>query len=92
MTESAKAIEGFPFVLAKGAVIQRLWSVRPTPDYAADNATGRGYAEILLAHMRENAIPGLLAMVIKDMRQSLSPWSGIEVGFFQRVAEHACAD
>lgn len=61
-----------------------LWVTSPTHVWREDNDTGRQYADALLAEGH----PPLLCFVV----QAIGPrdqWSGIEVGFFQRLAERA---
>lgn len=89
MTPAADAIADLPFTHAKLGVPTRLWVVQPTKDWAADNETGRRYAESLLNCIREHEMSSLLGQVVKAMKQSDTGWTGIEVGFFHRLAERS---
>lgn len=63
-----------------------LWKVRPTGDWAHDNRLGARYAENLIAHLRRypNQLP-LLGHIMRDM-MSQGQFTGIESGFFHRLA------
>lgn len=87
MTDLPSAIAALPFVTSKLGVATRLWDVTPTSDWSADNARGRDYADAAIACMVEHQAPTLLPNIVKAIRLSDSPWTGLEVGFFQRIAE-----
>lgn len=61
-----------------------LWVTQPTGVWGEDNLTGRGYADAL-ADLGE---PSLLYFVVQAMGPP-AQWSGVEVGFFHRLAERA---
>lgn len=75
-----------PFVDTSDGVPTRLWTPTPSGDWTADNATGHGYADALVDFMRENERPPLLGQVAHAMAAT-GQWSGVEVGFFHRLAE-----
>lgn len=87
MTSTNDAIASLPFTAAKLGVATRLWVVEPSGDWAADNEAGRNHAESLIACMAEHDLPNLLGLIVKAMKQDGGTWSGIEVGFFHRLAE-----
>lgn len=66
----------------------RLWVTAPTGDWAQDNETGRGHADVLVDHIAEHGPPTLLAWVAKAIVEH-GAWTGVEVGFFHRIAERA---
>ena len=63
-----------------------LWAPAETGDWAADTVTGRAYASELISVMRDNEAPMLLGHIVKAMG-SRGKHGGIEVGFFQLIAE-----
>ena len=60
-------------------------------NWAADNALGRAYADELVSFMRKRDCPNLLGATVKRMIDQGS-FGGVEVGFFQRIAEQATAN
>lgn len=66
----------------------RLWVVEPTGDWGADNRTGNGYADVLLAHIEQSGNHPLLGQVCRQIGRA-AIWSGIEAGFYQRLSERA---
>lgn len=87
MTDIPTAIAALPFTDAPLGRAARLWVVTSTGDWAADNRLGREYADAAVSCMKEQDVPNLLGHIVKAMRLSTAPWTGIEVGFFQRIAE-----
>jgi hypothetical protein len=63
-----------------------LWAPTETGDWATDTATGRTYAAELIDVMRTNEAPMLLGHVAKAIA-ARSKHGGVEVGFFQLIAE-----
>ncbi|MBX3476682.1 MAG: hypothetical protein KF910_03690 [Brevundimonas sp.] len=73
------------FVVADQTGARRdLWAVSPSGDYADECATGRAYADEIRAEI-EAGNPAILGHVVQAIAGR--PWSGIEVGFFHRIAE-----
>ena len=66
------------------------WSPEVSGVWANDNATGRNMAEGLLDQMRSGDNPALLGHVVKSMIAS-GGYTGVEVGFFQRLSESLIA-
>ncbi|WP_458393494.1 hypothetical protein [Rhizobium brockwellii] len=63
-----------------------LWTPAETGDWATDNATGRAYALELIGVMKANEAPILLGHVAKAIG-ARGKHGGVEVGFFQQIAE-----
>lgn len=63
-----------------------LWAPTETGDWASDTATGRAYALELLDLMTTNEAPMLLGHVAKGIT-ARGKHGGVEVGFFQQIAE-----
>lgn len=87
MTDLPAAIAALPFVASRLGVATRLWVITPTGDWSADNVRGKEYADAAIACMIEQQAPNLLPNIVKAIRLSDGPWTGVEVGFFQRIAE-----
>jgi len=83
------ALERLPFIQAD-TTGKKFWAVTPTDDYAADNATGRAYADALIAYMKETGAVNLLGSIVRSMMESRT-YGGIEVGFMHRIAETVVA-
>lgn len=81
-------LSDLPFVREVTGLPTQLWVATPTGAWAADNATGHGYADVLLAYIEATGNLTLLGFVVKAIGQS-GQWSGIEAGFFHRLAERA---
>lgn len=81
-------LAALPFVTVRMGQPTALWRVSASGDWTADNALGREYAEALLAHMFANDNPTLLGMVCREIT-SRGAWTGVEVGFFQHIAQKA---
>lgn len=62
------------------------WSPQVTGDWSTDCATGRRYADEMLARIRKNENPTALGHIVKAM-VGHGQWGGVEVGFFQRLSE-----
>lgn len=65
------------------------WYVEPTGDWGKDCAQGRNLATELLDYMRRTANTPILSHVMQSMGELTRPWSGLEVGFCQMIAEQA---
>ena len=61
------------------------WKVKPSADYIIDCNTGRGYAALTLAYMKEFHDPTLLTQCVMAMHNNKSD-KGIKVGFFEFIA------
>jgi len=75
-----------PFVLISDDTTN-CWNVKSTGNWAADNKIGRSHGEACIAYMNSNDNPALLFAVVEAMHRSSAPFSGIECGFFQAIAE-----
>lgn len=63
------------------------WCPVRTGDWAADNIAGRQYADRLILELQgEVKGPNFLGSIVRDMIRK-GTYSGVEVGFFQRIAE-----
>lgn len=75
--------------LSRGDLTQcgDFWCPARTGDWAADNITGRLYADRVISELQGEAkAPNFLGSIVRDMvRKGI--YSGVEVGFFQRIAE-----
>ncbi|MCK6102903.1 hypothetical protein [Brevundimonas sp. EYE_349] len=80
------ALAVLPFVVIEDGRPVTLWQARSTGDYAADNAVGAAHADALAAHMSATDNPTLLGMVARNIPDQ-DAWTGVEVGFFHRLAE-----
>lgn len=63
-----------------------LWAPTETGEWATDTAAGRTYAAELIDVMRTNEAPMLLGHVAKAI-VARGKHGGVEVGFFQQIAE-----
>ena len=67
--------------------------VESTGDFAADTETGRRYAELAVAYARAKNCPSFIELVLSDINIKTfigeTPLSGIEYGFFSRMAQIA---
>lgn len=77
-----------PFVRMPLGAPAQLWVVEPSGDWAVDNETGHGYADVLLAHIAATENHPLLGQVCREIGRR-DTRSGIEAGFFQRISERA---
>lgn len=84
---TSTALSDLPFVVVRVGLPTNLWRVDASGDYVADCATGASHADALLEHMDLNENPSLLAMVAREAARA--DWTGVQVGFFQRLAEKA---
>lgn len=84
-----QAILDLPFVASMGSVVTDYWATPPeSGDWAADNWTGRSYADGLFAACTD----GELGMVLSHVANAITArgeYGGIEVGFFNRLGEIA---
>jgi hypothetical protein len=68
-------------------------SVQATGDFAADTETGRRYAELAVAYARSKNSGSFIELVLSDINIKTlideTPLSGIEYGFFNRIAQIA---
>lgn len=71
-----------PFVSVGSKTI--FWKPVRSGNYEVDCATGREYAENLLAFMRKNQNPLILRSVIQSMN-SQDALGGVEIGFLTRL-------
>lgn len=62
-----------------------LWAPARTGSHATDCDLGRRYADELLRHIERHECPPLLGYVCRAMSAEI--WGGVEVGFFQALAE-----
>jgi len=77
-----------PFVQADDAgQVVSMWSVAPTGDWSEDNVAGAAHADALIALMSRTENPTILSHVVKAIAGR--EWSGLEVGFFHRLATAA---
>jgi len=67
-----------------------LWAPDRTGNYADDCDRGRAYARELITYMRLRDAPMMLGYVSRAI--GAGEWSGVEVGFFQELAERAVAN
>jgi len=58
-----------------------------TGDYAVDCATGRRFADAIIARMSEDAGLPMLVRVTRGAVES-GRWTPMHAGFYQRIAEH----
>jgi hypothetical protein len=69
------------------------WVVQATGDFAADTETGRRYAELAVAYARSKNSASFIELVLSDINIKTfigeTPLSGIEYGFFSRIAQIA---
>jgi D-tyrosyl-tRNA(Tyr) deacylase len=77
-----------PFVTMERELITSWWTVSPSGNWSDDNASGRHFAEMLIAEMRVTQNPLLLKHVVQSMCEQKTR-SGIEVGFLHQIAELA---
>ena len=65
-------------------------SVQATGEFAADAETGRRYAELAVAYARSKNSASFIELVLSDINIKTfigeTPLSGIEYGFFSRIA------
>lgn len=81
----SKLINTLSFATQAGSEIN-LWTPTETGDWAADTATGRTYARELISVMKANEATILLGHVAKAIG-ARGKHGGVEVGFFQQIAE-----
>jgi hypothetical protein len=62
-----------------------LWAPQRSDDWGRDCTAGRGYAHELLQRIRDTGHTPLLGHVCGAMDRAA--WGGVEVGFFQELAE-----
>ena len=62
------------------------WAVEGSGEWGADNATGRGHADALIADMKATDFPGTLAHVVHAMIDR-GTFGGVEVGFLNQIAQ-----
>lgn len=62
------------------------WNVTASGDYAADCATGAAHADDLLAYLRAGGLPATLSHTVASIAKRGGDLTGIEVGFFHRIA------
>lgn len=86
--EVATPLSALPFVECATGRQTRLWCIRASGNWAKDNVTGRQHADDLARFMRLNDNAALLGQVVKAIGAEGS-WTGVEVGFFQRIADLA---
>lgn len=79
-----------PFAEAKPGTAARLWVVSPSGCWSTDNDVGGAHADALISFMAENNQPMLLGLVAGAIAKS-GQQSGIECGFFHRLAVRAIA-
>lgn len=89
MPATQQPLSDLPFVRQTFGAAVRLWVVEPSGDWAEDNITGRDYADLLLAYIRVNGNLPLLGMVCREIGRVGGAWTGVEAGFFQRIAERS---
>jgi len=79
-----------PFVVSIKGMAVSLWEPVTTGVWGTDNEAGRNHADALIEVIRAHDAPPLLGQVVKALGRS-GRWSGVEVGFTQRLAEWAVA-
>jgi hypothetical protein len=82
------AVQTEPPALLPFVTRASLWQPATTGNWAEDNATGREHAEALLHLIAETNTHPMLGQVVQAIAKS-GQWGGVEVGFFQRIAERA---
>ena len=69
------------------------WVVESTGDFAADTETGRQYGEHAVAYAKHKNSASFIELVLSDINIKTfigdTPLSGIEYGFFSRLAQIA---
>jgi hypothetical protein len=65
-----------------------VWAPDITGDWTIDCSRGRAYAEEALDFMRATDNPSCLGHIVKGMIGA-GRYTGVEVGFLQRIAEEA---
>lgn len=58
----------------------------PIGDWATDTQRGRDFADTLVERMKTTQNPTLLGRLVKNLVAD-GRYSGVEVGFFQRISE-----
>jgi hypothetical protein len=78
-------LTSLPFVQADDAgQVASMWNVAPTGDWSADNVAGAAHADDLIGLMSRTENPTILSHVVKAIGGR--EWTGLEVGFFHRLA------
>lgn len=86
MTASDMKITELPFVSTAREFGKDLWRVPVgTP---LEQATGRQYADLAVAHARDESDPMILGAIMREIvrKKVLGP---VEIGFMHRIGEHA---
>ena len=64
----------------------KVWEAKETGDWGEDNLLGRRMARQCIQTMREQEAPLLLGAVVREV-VAKGRYGGIEIGFFQEIAE-----
>lgn len=70
--------------------VKDFWVSGQTGDWTKDNEIGRARADELLALIASTCCPAYLVSVAQAIAKS-GNWSGVEAGFFTRIATQAVA-
>lgn len=77
-----------PFVETQKTIKNYWVGADETGEWSTDNKVGRGYADALVATCRDEELGMVLSHVVSAMIKR-GRYSGIEVGFFNRIGEIA---
>lgn len=66
----------------------QLWVTQPVADWATNCTTGRLYGHLLCRYMEATSDTSMLGKVSEAI-VAAGQWTGIEVGFFQAIADEA---
>jgi hypothetical protein len=69
---------------------RELWEDSNTEDWGADNRSGRQKADAMLNDLHNGTSCSILGHTVKQMIE-IGHYGGVEVGFFQRLAERLAA-
>ena len=87
LNEQTQSASSLPFASTSNGQVD-YWAVAETGDWSADNCAGRSHADALVRQMLETGFPGTLPHVVRAMFDR-GTIGGVEVGFLNRIAEHA---
>lgn len=85
---SVECVSELGFVETHGGHPTSMWSPNASGNYSLDNKIGRTHADQCVDLMRRQNNPALLGQVVRAMVDK-GRFGGVEVGFMNRVADHA---
>lgn len=75
-----------PFVTSRDGHAISLWAVQASGDWAADNTTGRGYADALIRYMGATGDAGILGLVARAISET-GRQDGVQAGFWTGLGQ-----